>query len=147
MLLDNRWELLFLSLNIYAFFLLIKTDLSIFHFSTFGDSVSSTVADVYISFTEMTLLMKNFVLTSTKMHGVEFKNPQDYILNIYGTFWYVKKTQKNQHHQQQQQPKKKKEIPYLHRKNTFHSLVPLTLWPITPFCDTQNCHLLQRLRT
>lgn len=77
MLLDNRLELLFLSLNIYygtllAFFLLIKTDLSIFHFSTFGDSVSSTVADVYISFTEMTLLMKNFVLTSTKMHGVEF---------------------------------------------------------------------------
>lgn len=28
------------------------------------------------------------------MHGVEFKNPQDYILNIYGIFWYVKNQKK-----------------------------------------------------
>lgn len=33
--------------------------------------------------------MKNFVLRCTKMHEDELKDPQDYILNIYGIFLYV----------------------------------------------------------
>lgn len=148
MLLDNPLELFFLQLNIYygtsLHFLLIKTDLSIFHFSALRDSRlinccwclhffhwTETINEELCA--EMHKDAWRWVKRPTRLH---FKYLQDFFICI-----YIEK------------PREKFLILYYcSGEIPFTVLSPCLLdglsQPVmTPFCGLiQNCRLLKRLR-